>query len=359
MYQALFFFPLEPKKRRSKKTNNAWSQVTFGVSGFICESLTSMAECADSTPTIKICWTCVYLHHRRSKFVYFVRKLSLTMILGDFVLGDEKCVGNCWGSPRDSQILFSLSDLKYPIAVLPSNRLLRTMLSFLGNLGLRPDLSWETSTEQSPTRWHSNPRQINDRNCMEPQLKSQTLASSGWSRHKNILPRQICFDCFLLIVTQFRIASGLKSIFHNRPHVGICTASHVSMRLVLVSDSPIPKGPWELLWLVQTHRPVFGWVKLAPIKYEKAFVQRHMKSDEELFWKSTKFTTTTSVDWEKTGTRTSVSAGKKKLKMQSVGRSTTTTLNVNTNVKLWCSFATNFFARLLKQCKILLFKPYV
>ena len=36
---------------------------------------------------------------------------------------------------------------------------------------------------------------------------------------------------------------------------------------------------------------------------------------------TTKFTTTTSVDWEKTGTRTSVSAGKRKLKMQSVGTS--------------------------------------
>ena len=36
---------------------------------------------------------------------------------------------------------------------------------------------------------------------------------------------------------------------------------------------------------------------------------------------------TTSVDWETTGTRTSVSAGKRKLKTQSVGRSTTTTLN--------------------------------
>ena len=47
-----------------------------------------------------------------------------------------------------------------------------------------------------------------------------------------------------------------------------------------------------------------------------------------------KFTTTTSVDWEKTGTRTSVSAGKRKLKMQSVGWSMTKTLNVKTNVKL-------------------------
>ena len=59
-----------------------------------------------------------------------------------------------------------------------------------------------------------------------------------------------------------------------------------------------------------------------------------------------KFTTTTgtSVGWEKTGMRTSVSAGKRKLKMQSVGRSTTTTLNINTNVKLKCPFATNFSA---------------
>ena len=63
-------------------------------------------------------------------------------------------------------------------------------------------------------------------------------------------------------------------------------ASHVAMRLVLVSDNFIPKGPWEVLWLVQGHRPVFGSVKLAPIKYEESFVPRHMKSDEGLFWKS-------------------------------------------------------------------------
>ena len=59
------------------------------------------------------------------------------------------------------------------------------------------------------------------------------------------------------------------------------------MRLVLVSDNFIPKGPWEVLWLVQAHPPVIGSVKLAPIKYEKSFVPRHMKSDEGLFWKST------------------------------------------------------------------------
>ena len=65
------------------------------------------------------------------------------------------------------------------------------------------------------------------------------------------------------------------------------TASHVSVCLLHVSDSFIPKGPWELLWLVQAHRPVFGSVKLAAlIKYENSFVPRHMTSDEGLFWKS-------------------------------------------------------------------------
>ena len=49
---------------------------------------------------------------------------------------------------------------------------------------------------------------------------------------------------------------------------------------------------------------------------------------------TTKFTTTTSVDWERTGTRTSVSAGKRKLKMQSIGRSTTTILNENKHVEV-------------------------
>ena len=37
----------------------------------------------------------------------------------------------------------------------------------------------------------------------------------------------------------------------------------------------------------------------------------------------------TSVDWERTGTRTSVSAGKRKLKMKSIGRSTTTVTYVS------------------------------
>ena len=60
------------------------------------------------------------------------------------------------------------------------------------------------------------------------------------------------------------------------------------MRLVLVSDRFIPKRPWELLWLFQGHQPVFGSVKLAPIKYEKSFVPRHIKS-ERRFWKSKRY----------------------------------------------------------------------
>ena len=40
-----------------------------------------MAECTDSTPSRS--FERVYLHHRRSKFVFFVRKLYLTIILGE------------------------------------------------------------------------------------------------------------------------------------------------------------------------------------------------------------------------------------------------------------------------------------
>ena len=64
--------------------------MTFGASGFICESLTSMAECADSTPTKSIERTCISTIERAN--LYTLRKLSLTVILGDFILGDEKCV---------------------------------------------------------------------------------------------------------------------------------------------------------------------------------------------------------------------------------------------------------------------------
>ena len=49
--------------------------------------------------------------------------------------------------------------------------------------GTTRSLSLEKSTEQSQTRWHSNPPQINDRKCMEPAQKVRLLASSGWSRH--------------------------------------------------------------------------------------------------------------------------------------------------------------------------------
>ena len=41
-----------------QKWGVAW--IAFGVSGFICESLTSMAECADSTPTKSIERVCVF-----------------------------------------------------------------------------------------------------------------------------------------------------------------------------------------------------------------------------------------------------------------------------------------------------------
>ena len=58
---------------------------------------------------------------------------------------------------------------------------------------------------------------------------------------------------------------------------------------------------------------------------------------------TTKFTTTTSVDWQRTAT--SVSAGKRKLKMESIGRSTTTTLNLNKHVDCDVRSQQSFFAK--------------
>ena len=170
-----------------------------------------------------------------------------------------------------------------------------------------------------------------------PNIKRSKVygASSAWSRHKNIPPRQTCFDCFPLIVTQFRIANGLKSIFHWN--------LHCKSRLVLVSTcvnafstcewQPYPQGSLRAT-LIGPSSPNSFWVGktganhvwkiLRPAPYEirrRTFLKVYEVHDNDACW------------LEKTGTRTSVSAGKRKLKMQSVGRSTTTTtLNVNTNV---------------------------
>ena len=76
-----------------------------------------------------------------------------------------------------------------------------------------------------------------------------------------------------------------------------------------------------------TPLPILAWTERAAsdkIKTRSARIIGNLRTTR-------KFTTTTYVDWEKTGTRTSVSAGEKKLKMQSVGRLTTTTLNVVRN----------------------------
>ena len=83
---------------------------------------------------------------------------------------------------------------------------------------------------------------------------------------------------------------------------------------------------------------------MGPLKQsliENISLQRCNCNIRELKRTTTKFTTTTSVDRESTGTRTSVSAGNRELKMQSIGR-TTTALNVNKLYKN-CSFATKFF----------------
>ena len=64
-----------------QKWGVAW--LAFGVSGFICESLTSKWWNVLIPLWLNLMNVCVYLHHRTKKFVYFVRKLSLAMILGE------------------------------------------------------------------------------------------------------------------------------------------------------------------------------------------------------------------------------------------------------------------------------------
>ena len=58
-----------------------WGAVwlVFAVSGYICESLTLMAECIDSTLTKRMSNACKFLQHQNSRFVYFMLKLNLTI----------------------------------------------------------------------------------------------------------------------------------------------------------------------------------------------------------------------------------------------------------------------------------------
>ena len=130
--------------------------------------------------------------------------------------------------------------------------------------------SRSTTTERNIQRASHNSLHIKEQNRWEISSLEQNYKVT----YHTITSLWVCLACQHL------------PLRNQWPHLGIGTASHVSMRLVLVGDSFIPKGPWELLWLVQAHRPVFGSVKFAPIKYEKSFVPRHMKSDKGLFCKS-------------------------------------------------------------------------
>ena len=97
---------------------------------------------------------------------------------------------------------------------------------------------------------------------------------------------------------------------------------------------------------ITTH---FDWKKQNPILLVARWEDQTATEDTTAtlhLRTTTKFTTTASVDWERTGTRTSVSAGKRKLKMQAIGRSTTTTtLNVNKHVDCDVRLQQSFFAK--------------
>ena len=63
-----------------------WGAVwlAFAVSGYDCKSLTLKAESIDSTLTKRMSNACKFLSHQKSKFVYFMLKLSQTKISGAF-----------------------------------------------------------------------------------------------------------------------------------------------------------------------------------------------------------------------------------------------------------------------------------
>ena len=116
---------------------------------------------------------------------------------------------------------------------------------------------------------------------MEPVQKSDSCQLQLEKTQKHPFPTHIMLRLFSFDIHAIRNSpwpqEHLSSLSQSTPCWNLNRKSHFF----------IPKGPWEPLWLVQAHQPVFGSVKLAPIKYEKSFVQRHLKSDEGLFWKST------------------------------------------------------------------------
>ena len=77
------FFGFAARKRSTCLTWRVfiWGAVwlVFAVSRYICESLTLMAECIDSTLTKRMSNACKFLQHQNSRFVYFMLKLNLTI----------------------------------------------------------------------------------------------------------------------------------------------------------------------------------------------------------------------------------------------------------------------------------------
>ena len=115
----------------------------------------------------------------------------------------------------------------------------------------------------------------------------QTLASYGWSRHKNIPPRQICFDCMFSFDSHAIQNSPwpqehLSSLSQSTPCWNLNSKSRFNA-LCTCEWQLYPQGSLGGT-LIGPSTPTC--LKLAPIKYEKSFVLHHMKSHEGLFWKS-------------------------------------------------------------------------
>ena len=138
------------------------------------------------------------------------------------------------------------------------------------------------------------------------------------------------------------LARKNKHLRINHGYKDICMLINVQyvakhfVKVIKKNTWPLFKSNWKMFWpLISRQTPLSECIAVGNLRT------------------TTKFTTTMSVDLERTGTRSSVSAGKRKLKMQSFVRST----NVNKNVRLWCLFARKFFRNGVFY--VLRFKPYV
>ena len=141
-------------------------------------------------------------------------------------------------------------------------------------------------SSESPTRWHCNPRQINDRKCMEPAQKSDSRQLRLEQTEKHSSPtdmlRLFSFDSHA-IQNSPRPQEHLSWLSQSTP----CWNLNRKSRFDVLSTCE-----WQLCPQRSIGATLIGPSALTRFWVGKTGanqVLRHMKSDEGLFWKSKPF----------------------------------------------------------------------